>query len=183
MKKLLLALGISLAAFGAQASDFASLTVESVKDDVTDVKGTVQTVRVGKDLAGLTFGLQARTQATENAGGLGNSLELSVGKGFALGKVAVAPYVGVGHDNGQGGGTGWQYGVVGATAALPVGNLTPYVGAKTRINWDHGNPNQALVFAGADFAVTKQLAVGVTASKSYLDIKETSYGVNLRVAF
>jgi hypothetical protein len=108
-----------------------------------------------------------------------NSVEGTVGKQLG----PVTPFVGLGHDNGFNGGRSFQYGLVGASTGMTLGPVWGYAGVKTRINWDSANPKQTVAFAGVSLPLSKQMSVSVGAGKSYQDIKETSWGLGLRVGF
>ena len=179
MKKTLLAIATALCATGASAANFVSLDVDRVEDN-KGVVSQAQYFRAGKDMAGLNLGLQVRT-AVFDKGGMLNSVEATAGK--TMGKFNV--FGGVGHDNGFNGAAGksFQYGLVGASTGMPLGPVYAYGGAKTRINWDSANPSQTVGFAGVSMPVNKQVSVGVSASRSWGDIKETAFGVGVRVGF
>lgn len=178
MKKSLLALGLAVATMSATAANFVSLDVERVKDDSNGVISHAQYFRAGKVVAGLNLGLQVRT-ATFDGGGMVNSVEGTAGK--KMGPLSV--YGGLGHDNGFNGGRSFQYGLVGASAGMPLGPVYAFGGAKTRLNWDSANPKQTVVFAGVSKDVAKNVSVSLNVGKSYQDIKETSYGLGIRVGF
>jgi hypothetical protein len=178
MKKTLLALSLAVATISASAANFVSVDVDRVKDDRTGVVSHAQYVRAGKDVAGLNLGLQVRT-ATFEGGGMLNSVEGTVGKQLGL----VNVFGGVGHDNGFNGGRSFQYGLVGVSTGMPVGPVYAFGGVKTRVNWNDANPNQTVAFAGVSVPVSKQVSLSVGGSKSYQDIKETAWGLGLRVGF
>lgn len=180
MKKLLLALAAAAVAGTAAAGGFASVQVDSVKDDKTKAVSQAQYVRFGGDVAGLNYGLQARTQVWDK-GGMVNSVEATLGKN--VGPVSV--FGGLGFDNGYNGaakGT-FQYGLVGAAAGMPVGPFFGFAGVKTRLNWQQKTPDQTVTFAGVNYSLTKSVGLEVSASKSTQTIKETAYGLGLRVGF
>lgn len=178
MKKTLLALGLAVSTLSASAANFVSLDVDRVKDDKSGVVSHAQYVRAGVDAYGLNLGLQART-ATFAGGGMVNSLEGTVGK--QLGPVNV--FGGLGHDNGWNGGRSFQYGLVGASTGMPLGPVYGFAGLKTRVNWNDKNPAQTVTFAGVSKNVTKSVSVNAGWSKSFQDIKETAWGVGVRVGF
>ena len=180
MKKLLLALAAAAVAGTAAAADFASVSVDHVKDSKTKAVSQAQYVRFGTSVSGLNVGVQARTQVWDK-GGMVNSLEGVVGKG--VGPLSV--FGGLGHDNGWNGAPkgSFQYGLVGASVAAPVGPVFGYAGIKTRLNWQANTPDQTVTFAGVDYSLTKKVSVGVSVSKSVQDIKETAFGLGLRVGF
>lgn len=178
MKKTILTISTLVLASSVSAANFVSVDVERVKDDSSGVISQAQYIRAGKDAMGLNFGLQART-ATFDGGGMLNSLESTVGK--QMGPINL--YGGIGHDNGFNGGRSFQYGLVGASTGMKLGPMWGYAGAKTRLNWDDANPKQTVAFAGVSLSLSKDVSVSVGAGKSYQDIKETSYGVGMRVGF
>ena len=71
MKKIALAL-LALATSAVFAADFATLEVDHVRDNVTKQVSSVEYVRVGKEIAGLQFGLQNRTGDYRDGSGLYN---------------------------------------------------------------------------------------------------------------
>lgn len=178
MKKTIVALAVAMTSMAASAANFVSVDVDRVKDDKTGVVSHAQYVRAGKDAMGLNFGLQART-ATFDGGGMVNSLEGTVGK--QMGPVNV--FGGLGHDNGFNGGRSFQYGLVGASTGMKLGPTWGFAGVKTRVNWEDANPKQTVAFAGVSVPLSKQVSLSVSGSKSYQDIKETAWGVGLRVGF
>jgi hypothetical protein len=110
-----------------------------------------------------------------------NSVEGTVGK--SMGPINV--FGGVGYDNGFNGakGTNYQYGLLGASAGVPVGAVYAFGGMKTRVNWDSANPKQTVAFAGVSYPLTKSVSVELDVSRSYQDIKEKAAGVGVRVNF
>lgn len=183
MKKTLLAIATALLATTASAANFVSVDVDRVEDS----KGAVsqaQYFRAGKDMAGLNLGLQVRT-AVFDKGGMLNSVEGTVGRDFKLGGQGFNGFVGLGHDNAFNGAAGksFQYGLVGVSTGAKMGPVWGFGGVKTRVNWDSANPKQTVGFAGVSYPVAKDVSVGLSASKSWGDIKETAYGVGVRVAF
>jgi len=183
MKKTLLALSLAAAASVASAANFASVDVERVEDN----KGAVsqaQYVRFGKDFGSVSTGLQVRT-ATLDKGGMFNSVEGTVGTSMKVAGLPVSPFVGLGHDNGMNGRAGgsFQYGLVGATTGTKVGAFHAHAGVKSRVNWDNSAPSQTVGFAGLSYPVTKDVSLGLNASKSWGDIKEKAFGVGVRVSF
>ena len=66
---------------------------------------------------------------------------------------------------------------------MPVGPVYAFAGAKTRVNWNDTNPSQTVTFAGVSKNLTKQVSVNVGVSKSFQDIKETAWGLGVRVGF
>lgn len=178
MKKSILALCLTAIGFTATAANFVSLDVDRVKDDKSGVVSHAQYVRAGVDAYGLNLGLQARTAAFDG-GGMVNSLEGTVGK--QMGPVNV--FGGLGHDNGFNGGRSFQYGLLGASTGMPLGPVYGFAGVKTRVNWNDRNPAQTVTFAGISKDLTKSVSVNAGWSKSFQDIKETAWGVGVRVGF
>lgn len=183
MKKTLLAITTALLATTASAANFVSVDVDRVEDN-KGVVSQAQYFRAGKDMAGLNLGLQVRT-AVFDKGGMLNSVEGTVGRDFKLGGFGVNGFVGMGHDNGFNGAAGksFQYGLVGASTGAKMGPVYAFGGAKTRVNWDSANPKQTVGFVGASLPMSKDVSLGVSASRSWGDIKETAYGVGVRVGF
>jgi hypothetical protein len=184
MKKIAIATAIALAAGMAAAADYVSVDV----DAVTGLKGgkdsTAQYVRAGKSFGDYQLGLQSRT-ANFKTGGLVNSTEVTAASN-KIGFAGVTPFVGVGHDNGFNGvkGSPYTYGLVGATAGLPVGPGFALVGVKTRVGSDeHTRTKQTLAFATYSIPVAKNVALNVNASKSYQDIQENALGLGLGFSF
>ena len=180
MKKYLaiLALAFTGASF---AGGFANVDVEHVTDRSTGAKSTAQYIRAGTELGGYNVGLQSRTARANDGGTMFNSLETYVGKSIG----AFSPFVGVGYDNGLNGARGGQYtyGVVGVNAGTKVGPGFAMGGVKTRVNWDHDNPKQTVVFANYSIPVAKQVSVGLGVSRSSQDIKERGLSAGVTVAF
>ena len=178
MKKTIVALVVAMTSLAASAANFVSLDVDRVKDDKSGVVSHAQYLRAGVDAYGLNLGLQART-ATFDGGGMVNSLEGTVGKQMGL----VNVFGGLGHDNGFNGGRSFQYGLIGASTGMKLGPVYGFAGVKTRVNWQDANPNQTVAFAGVNKNLTKSVSVNAGWSKSFQDIKETSWGVGVRVGF
>jgi hypothetical protein len=178
MKKTIVAMAIAITAVSASAANFVSADVDRVKDDKTGVTSHAQYFRAGVDHAGFNLGLQVRT-ATFSGGGMLNSVEGTVGK--QMGPVNV--FGGVGHDNGFDGGRSFQYGLVGASTGMKLGPVWGYAGIKTRVNWEDANPAQTVTFAGVSYPLTKAVSVNAGWSNSYQDIKETAWGLGVRVGF
>jgi len=179
MKKLAIALLIAAGMGSAQAANFFDFEVQTVKDSKTKAESTAQYLRVGKDMAGLHFGLQARTQAFDG-GGMVNSLEATAGKDLVKG---LHSFAGVGYDNGFNGSGSFQYGLIGASTGAKVGPFFGYAGVKTRVNWNDANPKQTVAFAGLSYPLNKHASVSAGYSKSYQDIKEDAWGAGIRFSF
>jgi hypothetical protein len=181
MKKLVIASVLALAAVAASAADFVSVDVERVTDVTTKSESTAQYIRAGKTIGGFQAGLQGRTSRSQDGSGMYNSLEATAGKSLGL----IAPFVGVGYDNGLNGGAGaaYTYGLVGATAGTKAGPGFALAGFKTRVNWDDANPKQSILFATYSVPVAKNVSVNLNASRSYLDIQERALGLGLSIGF
>jgi hypothetical protein len=178
MKKILAIL--ALATFGsAFAADFVSVDVENVQGRKGASDSTAQYVRAGKGFGDYQVGLQARTAKLTD-----NTLLSSVEATVANNKVSVAgitPFVGVGHDNG---GSGYNYGLVGATYGRPVGPGFLLLGAKTRVgSTETVNTKQTVSFATYSVPVAKNVSVNLNASRSAQDIKEKAFGLGLTFGF
>jgi len=180
MKKSLLALSLALLATAASAENFVSLDVDHVKDNANGAVSQAQYFRAGKDVGQFNLGLQVRTGVYEK-GGMFNSVEGTVGRN--LGPVNV--FGGVGHDNGYNGAKGgsYQYGLLGASAGVPLGPVFAFGGAKTRVNWETNAPKQTVAFAGLSYPLTKGLSLEGSVSRSYQDIQEDAFGLGLRLGF
>jgi hypothetical protein len=179
MNKFLIA-GLTALTFSAQAANYASLEVDVVKDTKTRATSTAQYFRAGTNAYGLNLDVTSRTAAYRN-GGLLSSYEGTVGK--QIGPVNV--FGGLGYDNGFNGAKkgNFTYGLVGASAGMPIGPVYAFAGAKTRVNWDSSNPKQTVAFAGVSYNLTKSLSVDLDVSRSTQTINEKAAGVGLRVAF
>lgn len=176
MKKLLVATLVALS-FGASAANYVSVDVDRVstqKNSGTD--SIAQTIRFGTEAAGVQWGLQSRT-ARLNGGSLLSSLEVTGGINVG----PVAPFVGIGHDNGT---TAYNYGLLGATVAQKVGPGVALVGVKTRVGSTQTNPTKQTVgFATYAIPVAKNVSLNVNASRSYQDIKENAFGLGVGFSF
>ena len=180
MKKILTATVIALAAATASAANYVSMEIDSVKDTGNKATSTAQYFRAGTDAAGLNLDLAVRT-AVFRKGGMLNSIEGTVGKGFG----PVTVFGGLGYDNGFNGakGANYQYGLVGASTGAKLGPVWAFGGVKTRLNWDSSNPKQTVAFAGVSYPLTKALSVDLDVSRSYQTIQEKAMGVGMRVTF
>ncbi len=179
MKKFALA-SLLAVAFTANAADFVSVDVDHVKTKAGQ-ESSAQYVRAGKTIGGINFGLQSRT-GVGNQGGMFNSMEITAGNKLG----PVAPFVGVGYDNGFNGAPAgsYTYGLIGATTGTKIGPGFAFGGVKTRIGTSAPvETKQTVVFATYSIPVAKQISLRVNASKSYQDIKETAYGVGLGFNF
>jgi hypothetical protein len=178
MKKTILSIAMAIG-FGTAQAGWISYDLDNVKADAKGGKDSqAHYIRAGGSVAGFNTMMQART-ASFDGGGMVHSVEVTAGKQLG----PINPFVGVGHDLGFNGSKSFQYGLIGASAGMPVGKVFAYAGAKTRVNWDDANPKQTVTFIGASLPVTKQLSVNVGASKSTQDIKETAFGAGVRVTF
>jgi hypothetical protein len=180
MKKILISTVITLAAGLANAANFVSVDVDTVKDTTTNAKSTAQYFRAGTDVAGLNVGLQVRTAVFDN-GGMLNSVEGTVGRNFG----AVNVFGGIGHDNGFNGARGgdYQYGLVGASVGVPIGPFYGYAGVKTRVNWQDNTPKQTVGFAGVSYPLNKKFSINAGVSASRQDITENAWSIGLRAGF
>jgi len=181
MKKFAIATILAAVTGIASAGGFINADVEHVTDRASGAKSTVQYVRGGATIEGINYGFQSRTARYNDGSGMYNSLEGYVGRSYG----PFSPFVGVGYDNGKNGAVNGQYtyGVVGLNAGTKVGPGFALAGAKTRVNWDHDNPKQTVLFAGYSVPVTKQVSLGVGLSRSYQDIKERGVNAGVTVAF
>ena len=184
MKKIAIASLLLLSALGAQAANYISVDVEAVKGVDGAKDSTAQYLRAGKEFGPYQLGFQARTASVEDSGLL-NSVETTVANNkFSV--FGVTPFVGLGHDNGFNGvkGGAYTYGLVGATAARPVGPGLALAGFKTRVGSDEAHrTEQTLVFATYSIPVAKNVSLNLNASKSYQDIRENAFGLGLGFRF
>ena len=183
MKKIfaIMALALTSAAF---AADYVSVDVDSVKGVNGASDSQAQYLRAGKQLGNYQLGLQSRT-ATIDGGGMLNSLEATVANN-KVSFAGITPFAGLGHDNGFNGakGAAYTYGLVGATAGLPVGPGFALVGVKTRVGSTAAiETKQTVAFATYSIPVAKGVAINVNASKSYQDIQENAFGLGLGFSF
>jgi len=177
MKKILAATAVALS-FGASAADFVSVDYDSVTGRQGATNSGATTVRAGKEIGGLQYGLQSRTARFEG-GGLANSLEVTVGKKLG----GIMPFAGVGHDFGYNGGPTQNYGLVGAQYGVPVGPGFALAGVKTRVRTNSSDTKQTVTYATYSIPVTKAVAVNLNTSYSAQDIKERALGVGLSFGF
>jgi hypothetical protein len=165
--------------FSTANAGWISYDIDNVK---ADAKGGSDSqahyIRAGGQVANFNTMLQART-ASFTGGGMVHSVELTAGKQLG----PINPFIGVGHDLGYNGAKSFQYGLLGASAGIPLGKFFAYGGAKTRVNWDDNNPKQTVTFIGVSVPLSKQLSANIGASKSTQDIKETAIGAGIRVTF
>lgn len=182
MKKIfaILALALSGSAF---AANYVSVDVDNVlgRDGAGD--STAQYIRAGKEIGGIQFGLQGRTATLKDNSGILSSVEVTAAKN-SVRILGVTPFVGVGHDNGFNGGTGYNYGLVGATYGRPVGPGFLLLGAKTRVGTTAATETkQSVAFTTYSIPVAKGVSLNLNASRSYQDIKENAYGLGLGFSF
>jgi len=179
MKKFAFASLLALASF-ASSAQYVSVDVDHVKTN-RGQESSAQYVRAGKTIGGIDFGLQSRT-GVGNKGGMFTSLEVTAGSKMG----PVAPFVGVGYDNGFNGSPAgsYTYGLIGATAGTKVGPGFAFGGVKTRVGTSAKvETKQTVAFATYSLPLAKNIALNVNASKSYQDIKETSYGLGIGFGF
>ena len=180
MKKIVLAVAMVFCG-SALAVDYANIDIDHVRDMKNSNMSNAQYLRFGKDVAGLQFGAQMRTQVW-NEGGMANSIETTVGKSFGI----VTPFVGVGFDNGYNGvkNADYQYGLLGATAGIKAGPGFALAGVKHRIGTTaHTETKQTVAFGTYSIPVSKSVEVRLNLSKSYQDIRENAYGVGVGFSF
>ena len=180
MKKIAIATLLASAAMVASAADFVRIDVDHVKNK-SGQESSAQYIRAGKTIGGIDFGLQSRT-GVGNQGGMFNSLEITGGNKLG----PIAPFVGVGYDNGFNGSPAgsYTYGLVGATTGAKVGPGFALAGVKTRVGTSAPvETKQTVAFASYSVPVAKKISLNFNASKSYQDIKEDSYGVGVSFGF
>ena len=179
MKKFAFASLLAMASF-ASSAQYVSVDVDHVKTKAGQ-ESSAQYIRAGKTIGGINYGLQSRT-GVGNQGGMFNSQEVTAGSKMG----SIAPFVGVGYDNGFNGSPAgsYTYGLLGATAGTKVGPGFAFGGVKTRVGSSAAvETKQTVAFATYSLPIAKNLALNVNTSKSYQDIKETSYGVGLAFGF
>ena len=180
MKKILaiLALAVSSSAF---AVDYVSVDVDNVLGRNGTQDSTAQYIRAGKEIGGIQFGLQGRTATLKDNSAILSSVEVTAAKS-SINVAGVTPFVGMGHDNG---GSGYNYGLVGATYGLKAGPGFLLTGVKTRVGSTEGGARtkQTVGFATYSIPVAKNVAFNLNASRSGQDIKENSFGAGLTFNF
>jgi hypothetical protein len=175
MKKILAILALTVGS-SAFAANYVSVDVDHVSASAGGTNSVAQYVRAGTEVSGIQLGVQSRT-ARLNGGGVLSSLEVTGGKSLGL----VTPFVGVGRDNGT---NAYNYGLVGATAGMPVGPGFAMAGVKTRVGSTETNrTKQTVGFATYSVPVAKNVSVNLNLSKSYQDIKENAVGLGLGFSF
>ena len=175
MKKILAILALTLGS-SAFAANYVSVDVDKVSAGKGGTNSVAQYVRAGTEVSGIQLGIQSRT-ARLDGGGVLSSLELTGGKAFGM----VTPFVGVGHDNGT---TPYNYGLVGATAGMPIGPGFALGGVKTRVGTTEvTRTKQTVGFATYSIPVAKNISVNLNVSKSIQDIKENAIGLGLGFSF
>lgn len=178
MKKTLLSIALALG-FSTTQAGWISYDVDQVKADAKDGKdSTAHYFRAGFDALGMNNMIQART-ASFNGGGMVHSVEVTSGKAIGV----VTPFIGVGHDLGYNGTKSFEYGLIGASTGMKLGPVYAFMGGKTRLNFNDTNPKQTVGFLGVSYPVNKSVSVSAGYSKSIQDIKETSTGLGIRIAF
>lgn len=189
MNKTVIALAIAAAAGSAQAQNSVSFGMDRVKNEASGLTTNNQTLRANFGVAGFDLGVNARSVLRSsvditpaNIGSLAaltDRIETTLGR--KVGPLNV--YGGVGHESALAGGNSWQYGVVGARTSFNLGAVSAYAGGQTRVNWENSAPEQATAFAGVAYSLTKNVGLTAGVTKSYRDLKETSYGAALQVKF
>ena len=180
MKKLLIA-SLASVAFAASAANFVQVEQESVSGRKGQGDSAATYLRAGKDIGDYALGLQSRT-ARFDGGGIANSLEATVANN-KVSVLGVTPFVGVGHAFG-GTGSGFNYGLVGATTGAKIGAGYAYAGVKTRVlRQNDSDPKQTVTFAGYSLPVSKGVALNLGASRSGGDIKERGVSAGLSFGF
>lgn len=178
MKKIAIATLATLA-FAASAADFVSVDVDHVQGRQGASDSTAQYVRAGKGFGDYQVNLQQRT-AKLTDGTLLSSVETTVANS-KVGVAGITPFVGVGHDNG---GSGYNYGLVGATYGTKAGPGFLLAGVKTRVgSTQTDRTSQTVSFASYSIPVAKNVAVNLNASRSTQDIKEKAFGLGVSVGF
>jgi len=182
MKKIAFAFALAFTLTGvAHAADFANLDIDHVRDVSNRNMSNAHYLRIGKEVAGLQLGAQARTQVW-NEGGMGNSIEVTAGKAFGR----LTPFAGVGFDNGYNGvkNKDYQYGLIGVNAVHKVGPGFVLGGIKTRVGTTASSETkQTLAYATYSIPMTKGVDLRFNVSKSYQDIRENAYGVGVGFSF
>ena len=180
MKKLLIA-SLATVAFAASAANFVQVEQENVVGRQGQGNSAATYLRAGKDIGDYALGLQSRTARFAD-GGIANSLEATVANS-KVSVLGVTPFVGIGHDFG-GTGSGFNYGLVGATTGAKIGPGYAYAGVKTRVmRQNDTDPKQTVGFAGYSLPVAKGVALNLGASRSGGDIKERGISAGLSFGF
>ena len=176
MKKIfaILALAISGTAF---AADYVSVAVDNVQGLKGGQDSTAQYVRFGKGFGDYQFNVQSRTAKFKD-NTTGQSLEATVAN-KNVSAFGITPFVGTGHDI-----TGYNYGLVGATAGAQVGPGYLLGGAKQRVgSTETAMTHQRVLFASYSVPVAKNVSVDLNGSKSYQTIKEAAWGLGVTFGF
>ena len=196
MKKILTTLALVAFISSVSAANFVELAYENVNATPSTKDGASQTIRVGKDVGGLSLGLQAKSR-TIDTGGIKSSLEANLGKEFKLAGIVVStggaggdggnvvrPFAGIGHDYGTGTtASSFDYGVVGLGAGTKINVFTVGASVKHRVNWDSVAPEQTAIGAFVGYPITKDFEVRLNVGQSYRDIKEKTIGGSLVARF
>jgi hypothetical protein len=180
MKKILFATLATLA-FSASATNYVSVDVDNVLGRNGAQDSTAQYIRAGKEIGGIQYGLQGRTATLKDNSAILSSVEVTAANN-KYNVAGVTPFVGVGHDNG---GSGYNYGLVGATYGLKAGPGFLLTGVKTRVgSTEHGTrTKQTVGFATYSIPVAKDVAFNLNVSRSGQTIKENAFGVGLGFSF
>jgi hypothetical protein len=180
MKKTLFATALLASAVSAGAAGFVELAVDNSRATPAANNNTAQVIRAGKDVAGLSLGVQVKTM-TIDAGGLKNDVQLTVGKQLG----AFKPFVGVGHDNGTNGALGkdFDYGLVGFSTGARIGGLNVGGVVKSRVNFENNRPKQTVVGVAVGYPLNKDFEARANFGQSFQDIKEKTAGVSLVAKF
>lgn len=180
MKKIfaILALAVSSSAF---AANYVSVDVDNVLGRNGTQDSTAQYIRAGKEIGGIQYGLQGRTATLKDNSAVLSSVEVTAAKN-SINVAGITPFVGIGHDNG---GSGYNYGLVGATYGLKAGPGFLLLGAKTRVGSTEAGARtkQTVAFSTYSIPVAKDVALNLNVGRSGQTIKENSFGVGLGFSF
>lgn len=182
MKKFIATMSLALST-SAFASGWASIDIDNVQGREGAKDSVAQYLRIGKSFGDTNMMIQGRT-ARFDGGGMVNSVETTFGH-RKVNLAGIAPFAGLGYDNGYNGGNNFSYGLVGATYARPIGPAFAMLGVKTRVGSTQDGPRtkQTVSFATLSFPVTKDLSLNINASRSDQDIKETALGIGIGLRF
>lgn len=181
MKKSLVALAALITLTAAQAANFVQVEQEVVQARQNgDADSKVTYLRAGKDFGDTSLGLQSRT-ARFSTNSIATSLEATVSN-KNVSAFGVTPFVGIGHDFG-GTASGYNYGLVGATAGKQIGPGFALVGLKTRVDTNANDPKQTVGWVSYAYPVAKNVAFTVGASRSGQDIKERGVSAGFQIGF
>jgi hypothetical protein len=176
MKKIL-AIAVLAASSTAFAADYFSVAFDHVEGRKGAQDSIAQYVRAGKSFGDYQLGLQVRNaKFADNTTGQSTELTAANSKVIVLG---ITPFVGAGHDI-----TGYNYGLVGATAGAKVGQGFLLGGVKTRVGSSEANrTKQTVAFATYAIPVAKNVSFDLNASRSNQTIKENALGAGLTFNF